>query len=188
MSSINELAALGDKSSGSNKSGDSNNSDKSGDYLEVLAELGLVGLFLSAFLAATILPLSSELVLSAIIAQGADPALAITIASIGNVLGAVVNYGLGYWLAAGLLQGGFLQTRIGQRWRLSDAQYQRAQARFQRFGLWSLCLAWVPIIGDPLTVVAGAMRVSLIWFLVLVSLGKIARYVVVAYLAGYFLV
>lgn len=155
--------------------------------MEVLAELGLLGLFLSALLAATILPLSSELVLSAIIVQGADPALAICVASLGNVLGAVINYGLGYWLATGLLQDGFLQTRLGQRWRLSDAQYLRAQRRFQRFGLWSLSLAWVPIIGDPLTVVAGAMRVSFTWFLVLVSLGKIARYVAVAYLAGYVL-
>ena len=135
----------------------------------------LLLLFLNAFVASTILPAASELALWAIIAD--DPALlwpAIAVASLGNTAGAVVNWLLGRYMA-----------RFSDRkWcPLSARQQDRAGAWFQRFGLWSLLFAWVPVVGDPLTVAAGVLRVRFLPFLVLVAVGKTGRYVLVATLA-----
>lgn len=141
--------------------------------MEALTEWGIPGLFLSAFLAATILPLSSELVLSALLLTGQSPVALVLVATAGNVLGSVANYALGLWAAKPVMQ----------KWlRMSDEAYARAEQRFRKYGLVSLCFAWVPVIGDPLTVIAGAMRVPVGAFLLLVTLGKFARYVVIAYL------
>ena len=140
--------------------------------MEYFAELGYLGLFIAAFLAATILPLSSELVLSALLLTGASPNTLILVATVGNVFGSLVNYALGYWASLGVIK----------RWlNLSEQEFIFAEQRFKKYGLWSLLLAWVPIIGDPLTVVAGVLRIRLWWFLILVSTGKLLRYVVFAY-------
>ncbi|WP_414830445.1 YqaA family protein [Alteromonas sp. H39] len=141
--------------------------------MEALAQWGVPGLFISAFLAATILPLSSELVLSALLLSGQSPTALVLAATTGNVLGSLTNYALGLWAA----------RPVVQKWlRMSDAAYEVAEQRFRKYGLVSLCFAWVPVIGDPLTVIAGALRIPLIGFLILVTTGKFARYVVVAYL------
>ena len=136
----------------------------------------LFALFLSAFVAATILPAASEVVLWAIIAD--DPAMlwpAIAVASAGNTAGAVVNW----------LLGRFLSQFAGRKWYpLSPGQQQRASAWFQRFGLWSLLFAWLPVVGDPLTVAAGILRVRFLPFLFLVAVGKTGRYVIVAITAS----
>jgi membrane protein YqaA with SNARE-associated domain len=137
-----------------------------------LTESGLIGLFVASFLAATILPLSSELVLTALLLSGFAPTSLIIVATTGNVLGSLTNYALGYWARIGV---------IGQWLNLSEAKFHHAEKRFKKYGLISLCFAWVPIIGDPLTVVAGALRVRLAWFLVLVTTGKLLRYVVLTY-------
>lgn len=142
--------------------------------MDALAHWGIPGLFLSAFLAATILPLSSELVLSALLLTGHPPVALVLAATTGNVLGSLTNYALGLWAAKPVMQ----------KWlRMNDSEYNRAQQRFKKYGLLSLCFAWVPVIGDPLTVIAGAMRVPLSAFLLLVTLGKFARYAVIAFLA-----
>ncbi len=137
----------------------------------------LITLFLSAFVAATILPAASEAVLWTIIAD--NPAMlwpAIAVAAAGNIAGAVVNW----------LLGRFLSQFSERRWYpLTQAQQQRASAWFQRFGLWSLLFAWLPVVGDPLTVVAGVLRVRFLPFLALVAVGKTARYVIVAMTAAY---
>lgn len=136
------------------------------------SDWGLMGLFVVALLAATILPLGSELLLAAILLSGNHPVVAVAVATTGNVLGSCVNYGLGYWLSQGRVQ----------KWlRISDEEFHKAEARFNRYGLVSLCFAWMPIIGDPITFVAGVLRASLVWFLVLVTLGKCFRYIFVAY-------
>ena len=141
--------------------------------MELLAEYGYIGLFISAFLAATILPLSSELVLSSLLLSGLSPAWLITVATFGNVLGSLANYALGYWG----------RSHILEKWlRMTEADYSRAERRFQKYGLFSLLFAWVPIIGDPLTAIAGVLRIPLQWFLPLVTLGKLLRYVVLTYL------
>jgi len=65
---------------------------------------------------------------------------------------------------------------------MSEDDFVRAEQRFVKYGILSLCLAWVPIIGDPLTVMAGVLRVRLQWFLILVTAGKFLRYVVISYM------
>lgn len=139
--------------------------------MESLSEFGYVGLFTAAFLAATVLPLSSEVVLSALLLSGLSPATLVITATAGNVLGSLVNYALGYW-------GGLL---VVKKWLgMSEDAFVRAEQRFVKYGLFSLLFAWVPIIGDPLTVVAGVLRVRLRWFIVLVAVGKWLRYVVIS--------
>jgi membrane protein YqaA with SNARE-associated domain len=141
--------------------------------MEYLSELGHIGLFISAFLAATILPLSSEIVLSALLLSGLSPSTLVIVATTGNVLGSLTNYALGYW--ASLV--------VVKKWlRMSEDDFVRAEQRFVKYGMFSLCFAWVPIIGDPLTVMAGVLRVRLKWFLILVTVGKFLRYVVISYL------
>jgi len=141
--------------------------------MDYFTELGYLGLFIASFLAATILPLSSELVLSALLLNDFNIALVIAVATAGNVLGSLTNYAIGYY-------GGF---GFAQRFLKMDVEsFNKAQARYQRFGLGSLLFAWVPVIGDPLTVIAGFLRVKLLWFIVLVTLGKLTRYIFIAYL------
>lgn len=141
--------------------------------MEYFSELGYFGLFIAAFLAATILPLSSEIVLSALLLSGLSPTTLVITATIGNVLGSLTNYALGYWGSLVVVKKWF---------RMSEDDFLRAEQRFTKYGVFSLCFAWVPIIGDPLTVVAGVLRVPLRWFLVLVTAGKLLRYVVISYM------
>jgi membrane protein YqaA with SNARE-associated domain len=129
------------------------------------------GLFASAFLAATLLPGSSEALLTHLLVTGDHlPWALVAVATVGNVLGSVVNWVCGRFLAA-----------FQARWwfPVSPKRYAQAVGWFERFGLWSLLFAWAPIVGDPLTVIAGTLQVRLLPFLVLVTIGKFARYMVV---------
>ncbi len=134
----------------------------------------LASVFLSAFLAATILPFSSEIVLSAFYASGNGEAFNLwLVASAGNVLGALVNWGLGRYL---------LHWQ-GRKWfPFKAVQLKRARDWFSRYGVWSLLMAWVPVIGDPLTFAAGFLRINVWLFLVLVTIGKAGRYAAVLWL------
>lgn len=129
-------------------------------------------LFLAALLAATLVPAQSESVLTGLLLAGGQPVAAlVAVASLGNILGSVIN-----WLI-----GRGVERFRGRKWFPASArQLERAQAQYQRFGYWSLLLAWVPIIGDPLTLVAGIMREPMWRFLILVSIGKIGRYALLA--------
>ncbi len=133
-------------------------------------------LFGSAFLAATILPFYSEVVLFALLREGGDATALVLTASLGNTLGAVVNWWLGLYL---------LHFRHRRWFYFSDAQIDKAQRWFQRYGVWTLLLAWLPIGGDALTLIAGIMRVRLSLFLLLVGSGKTLRYISVVYLADW---
>lgn len=128
-----------------------------------------------AFLAATILPLSSEAVLAALVAaQGHDLAILFVVALVANTVGSCVNW----------LLGRYLLHWQDRRWfPVKPAALVRAQTWFQRWGLWSLLLAWLPVVGDPLTLAAGVLRVPFAWFLLLTAIGKAARYGAVAWLA-----
>jgi len=129
------------------------------------------GLFLAAFTAATLLPAQSEILVVGLLLTDHAPWLVLAVASAGNVLGSVVNWFLG----RGLEQ---LRTR---RWfPVSPAALARAEGWYRRYGRWSLLLAWAPIVGDPLTVVAGMLRETFWVFLLLVSVAKIGRYLVLA--------
>jgi membrane protein YqaA with SNARE-associated domain len=133
-------------------------------------------LFGSAFLAATILPLSSEVVLFALLREGGDPFLLVVIATLGNTLGAVVNWGLGRYLL-------HFQDR---KWFYFDStQIDKAQRWYGRYGFWSLLFAWLPVGGDALTLVAGIMKCRLWLFLLLVGTGKGLRYVSVVYFTAW---
>lgn len=141
--------------------------------MDYFSELGHVGLFIAAFLAATILPLSSEVVLSALLLSDLPPTTLVITATVGNVLGSLTNYALGYW--ASLV--------VVKKWlRMSEDDFLRAEQRFIKYGTFALLFAWVPVIGDPLTVIAGVLRVRLLWFLILVTAGKLLRYVVISYM------
>jgi membrane protein YqaA with SNARE-associated domain len=133
------------------------------------------GLFIAAFLAATILPAQSEAGLAALIlASPASVTLLVATASLGNILGSVVNWYLGRGI----------NRFTGKQWFPATAdQLSRATGWYHRYGRWSLLLSWVPFIGDPLTVVAGIMREPLLRFLFVVGLAKTGRYIVVALLA-----
>ena len=136
--------------------------------MQYLSEYGLWGLGISAFLAATLLPLSSELVLASLLLAGESPTLLIIIATIANVLGSLVNYVIGRWGADSILYHWF---------KLSPKQIKTSTARFNRYGSWSLLFSWVPIFGDPLTFLAGLLKVRLSLFILLVFIGKLARYI-----------
>lgn len=138
-----------------------------------MAELGAYGgLFLVAFLAATVLPAQSEAGLAGLLLSGDfSPVLLIVVASLGNTLGAVVNWGLGRGI----------DRFIGRRWfPVKPEALERASRWYRRYGKWSLLLSWAPFIGDPLTVVAGVLREPIVPFLLLVALAKTGRYLVVA--------
>lgn len=140
--------------------------------MEYFSELGYLGLFVAAFLAATILPLSSEVVLSTLLLSELSPVALVVIATVGNVLGALTNYALGYWAS----------LEVIKKWlKISEEEFVQAEQRFVKYGLFSLCFAWVPIIGDPLTVIAGVLRIRLLWFAILVTMGKLMRYIVISY-------
>ncbi len=140
--------------------------------MEILAGYGYLGLFLSSFLAATILPFSSEVVLGVLLSHDISPYGTIFTATTGNVLGSVVNYGLGVW-GSGIL--------LNKLFGISRKEIEKAETRFKKYGIFSLLFAWVPIIGDPLTVVAGMLKLNFVLFVLLVGIGKFLRYVFVAW-------
>lgn len=133
---------------------------------------GYGGLFVVALLAATILPLQSEAALVGLLLNGTFSAAGLLAAAIaGNTLGAVINW----WLGRGL------ERFRERRWfPVKEPALARAQHWYRRYGRWSLLLSWVPIVGDPLTVIAGVMREPLPVFLALVGVAKAARYLVLA--------
>lgn len=131
-----------------------------------------IGLFLAALLAATIIPAQSEAVLvGLLLTEKYNPWLLVGIASVGNVLGSVLNWLLGYGI----------QKLQHKKWfPVKPEALARAVAWYQRYGRWSLLLSWVPIIGDPLTVAAGVMREKIGIFILLVSTAKLGRYCLLA--------
>ena len=136
--------------------------------MEVWPYLGLFGI---AFAAATLLPAQSELVLAGLIASGTyDPWLLIAAATAGNVLGSCVNWAIGR----------LLHRHRDHKWFPVPARsLERAERSYSRWGIWTLLLSWVPVIGDPLTLVAGLLKTPFKVFLPLVSVAKLGRYVAI---------
>ena len=130
------------------------------------------GLFSVALLAATILPLQSELVLAGLLIAGKQPVgMLLFAASVGNVIGAIINW----WL------GCYIQRFRDRKWfPVKNSSLLRAESWYRRYGRWSLLLSWTPFIGDPLTVIAGVLREPLWSFTVIVSVAKTTRYIVIA--------
>ena len=136
-------------------------------------EVIYLSLFAISFLAATILPFSSELTLAGLIAtSNYDNLLLLIAASFGNVLGSIVNWVLGF----------YSRNLTTKKWfPFKDKQIEKSSQWFSKVGKWSLLFAWVPVIGDPLTLAAGLLRVKFIEFLILVSIGKVSRYFLIYY-------
>ena len=150
--------------------------------------IGLATLFVSGFLAATLLPGGSEpLLLAYLLVDGARPwwpdaALAIAFVGVGNTLGGLLTYGMGRGVRV-----------VWGRWQSSDVagqsravKHQRAAAWLDRWGPWALLMSWVPVVGDPLCLVAGAMRLPVWASLTAMAIGKFARYGVMTAVTLYF--
>ena len=132
-----------------------------------------IALFFISFFAATILPVSSELTLVGMISASIySSSLLLLFASVGNVLGSCVNWYLGIH---------FIRFKDKKWFPFSDKQIQKSFFWFNKYGKWCLLFAWLPIVGDPLTFIAGTLRLKFFYFLILVSIGKFTRYFVIIY-------
>ena len=133
-------------------------------------EVTYLTLFSIAFLASTILPLSSEVILAGLSSTSDEKILLLIVASFGNVLGSSFNWVLGKYARN-------LETK---KWfPFSTNQLLKASFWFTKYGKWSLLFAWLPIIGDPLTFIAGVARLRFVPFLILVTIGKVSRYILI---------
>lgn len=140
---------------------------------DILLSQGYPALFLLSFLASTLIPLGSEWLLVIMLINHHDPAATVAVATIGNVLGACTTY----WL--GIYGGAWLIRRV---LRVDEHAEYRAKEIYRRYGSWSLLFSWLPVIGDPLCLVGGLLRISFVRFSLLVFLGKLGRYAAVAWL------
>lgn len=140
---------------------------------EFLIEYGCLSLFLLSFLASTLLPVGSEWLLVMLLMEGYGVMPVMAAATIGNTLGACTTYAIGFY-------GGPL---LVEKWlHISGNALHRGGRIYHRYGVWSLLFTWVPFIGDPLCVAGGIFRTRMSVFLLLVSIGKLARYAFVAWL------
>ncbi len=128
-------------------------------------------LFVSAFLAATLIPLPSEVPLLVVVRSRDAVLLPVAVATLGNYLGACTTYALARRLFA-------------RRFQDAVVAHARGASLFRRYGAVTLLFSWVPVIGDAFVALAGAARIRLSVFSLYVALGKFARYAVVAYLAS----
>jgi len=140
---------------------------------DLLTGYGLWALFFLSFLASTVIPLGSEWLLVVVLLNRTDPAAAVTVATVGNWLGACTTWALGLW------GGPFLARRL---FRISPADEERARRLYHRYGSWSLLFSWLPVVGDPLCLVGGMLRVGLLRFSLLVFTGKLLRYGAIAWI------
>jgi membrane protein YqaA with SNARE-associated domain len=133
-----------------------------------------LSLFTLSLMVATIIPFASEgLLVSAILANKYNIWLLLISASLGNILGSVINWICGYYFT----------HLIKKKWiPINQKQIDKASSYFSKYGKWSLLFSWVPFIGDPITFVAGTLKYSFLSFLILVSIGKIGRYITVYFL------
>lgn len=143
---------------------------------DFLLAYGYPALFLLSFLAATLIPLGSEWLLVAMILQQHNPATTVVVATIGNYLGAVTSYLIGIYGSE------FLTTRV---LRMDQTNIRRAEQLSLRYGSWALLFTWLPIVGDPLCLVGGMLRLPFARFSLLVAVGKTGRYAVVAWLTSH---
>jgi membrane protein YqaA with SNARE-associated domain len=140
-------------------------------------EWGWLGMFLSSFLAGTVIPLNSEIVLLALIAIGASPFGIILVATLGNWMGGVTTYFLGLWGSS---------ENLKRYFNVSPEKIKQQQAVIRKWGSTMALLSWVPIIGNILTAALGFYRVSYKKVLVLMLIGKAVRYILLFFGYTYF--
>jgi membrane protein YqaA with SNARE-associated domain len=132
-------------------------------------ELGYLGLFITCFLAATILPIASEVFLITMLAAKYDPLSCLFIASAGNTLGSYLNFGIGYignpeWL---------------KKLRVKQKTIESWKASIQKYGAWLALLSWLPIVGDIIGIALGFFRANIFWSFIFMAIGKFIRYLLV---------
>lgn len=138
-------------------------------------EYGLIGMFLSAVLAGSVAPFSSELVMAGLQAAGVAPWPLVFVATVGNSLGSLFNYSLGYM--------GKSQW-IARLFKMSDEKMARATAWVKRYGVWAGLLSWIPFLGEALTLAMGLARCPLWPSVLTIAIGKFVRYTVLMFLVG----
>jgi len=137
--------------------------------------IAYLSLFSAAFIAATLLPAQSELALAGLLTLGEQPAWAlVVVATAGNVLGSGTNWLIGRY---------FMRFKDRRWFPATGERLDKAQAWYRKYGRWSLLLSWAPVIGDPLTLIAGVLREPFASFCCIVLIAKLGRYLVVAGIA-----
>ena len=145
--------------------------------MEWLEGLGLTGLFLGTFLAATILPFSSDALYFAILAATGNPVACLIAGTLGNWLGSVVTYGMG-WLA---------KWEWIEKWfKVKPETLARQKERIDKFGVWLALLAWIPLIGDVIAIALGFYKTRPFWTISLLLVGKLGRFLVWNWIYGLF--
>lgn len=143
------------------------------EILQTFADTpSLPALFLLSFLASTVLPIGSEWLLIVMIVQGFPRDQLVLTASLGNFLGACTTYLIGIWGSDFIIR-----TIL----RIDDRQLSRAGKMYEKYGAWSLFFSWLPVVGDPLCLLAGIFRVGFARFSLLVFVGKFLRYATLAF-------
>lgn len=137
------------------------------DYIN----LGYIGIFLAAFIASTLLPAPSELIIILALENNFDVYLVITVATIGNVLGSLTNYYIGYFSNSEMLI---------KKFKLNQDKIDKWVKKSEKYGYWLGLLAWVPFIGDPLMAIVGFLKVKIIPLTLTITFGKLTRYIIVA--------
>jgi len=132
-------------------------------------ELGYLGLFITCFLAATILPIASEVFLITMLAAKYDPLSCLLIASAGNTLGSYLNFGIGYIGNPDWLKKLRVKQKTIESWKVS----------IQKYGVWLALLSWLPIVGDIIGIALGFFRANIFWSFLFMAIGKFIRYLVV---------
>jgi membrane protein YqaA with SNARE-associated domain len=146
--------------------------------IEFLTGYGYLGMLLASFLAGSVFPFSSEVVMTALMATGLDPLKLAVYGTVGNVLGSVLNYGVG---------------RLGKvEWferylHVKPRDMQRAERFMAGRGAWMGFFAFLPIIGSAITILLGLMRANVVITFVAITLGKVFRYIILIYGVGLFI-
>lgn len=140
------------------------------EAVDFLINAGPAGMFVAAFLAGSVLPFSSELVMFGLMEAGSDPISLLIWGTLGNTLGGMVNY--------------FIGTCGREEWitryaKVAPEKLERGKRQVRRYGAWAGLLAWVPVVGEVLTVAMGYMRTNLLLSLATIATGKYLRYQVV---------
>lgn len=145
--------------------------------IEVIAQWGIPGIFIISFLASTLFPLGSEAFVLVALAAGSSPLGLWMAATLGNSLGALTNYYVGFW------GNQFIFSRVI---KISEHQRHKAQKLYAKYGAPILFFSWLPIIGDPLCIVPGILKLKISRFLFWVVLGKGFRYALVIWIFNWF--
>ena len=141
----------------------------------MLENLGLFGLFLACLLSATILPFSSEAIVAGAMALGYERLLIVLVATLGNTAGGMISFYMG-WLCK--------WEWLEKYFKIKREKLERFRSHIEKYGVWAALLTWLPIVGDPLAIAMGFMRLNPWWTMLIMFVGKMLRYIGSVYLLG----